>query len=447
MKAQCALAVAVVLGCGGPPSPGSPRPDPGVLVPRLFDPTDLYREMGFLAEAEPVPFVASVHFVAGPAPDTVFAIVGISLASNALSFRRAGPYFEAQYRAEVTFEVAGRLVDQVAATEVVRVGSFSETLRADESIIFQQIARVPPGPVDVRITVRDLHGDQVSRDERSVTAPRLGTHTLAAPVPVHQATPRARADDLPRVLINPRATAPFGRDSLRFYVESYSSAIESVTVVGMTGDGAPFWRRQVELVGEGDVRTAVVGIAPQDLPVGRLAVLAVAGGGDTVRVEALVSFSDQWTITNFHDVLELLRYYGPEETLDSLRHAPAAERAARWRTFWRATDPHPATPRNEALEDYFRRVHEANQRYQEAGELGWLTDRGEVYITLGDPDEVFDRWANFEGTRRVIRWVYVQERLTVDFTDDTGFGRFRMTPFARSEFERAVRRRQRTESS
>jgi GWxTD domain-containing protein len=447
MKTVRALVVVAVLGCGGPPSPGTPRPDPGVLVPRLFDPTDLYREMGFLAEAEPVPFVASVHFVAGPTPDTVFALVGISFASNALSFRRAGPYFEARYRAEVTFEAAGRLADQVAATEVVRVASFSETLRADESIIFQQIARVPPGSVDVRITVRDLYGDQVTRDERTMTVPRFESRALAAPVPVHRAAPRADAGELPRLLINPRATAPFGRDSLRFYVEAYAAEMDSIAIVAMTGDGVVFWRRRVALEGGGAVRTARIGIAPQDLPVGRLSVQAVGPGADTVAVQALVSFSDQWTITSFHDVLELLRYYGPEETLDTLRNAPPAERAERWRAFWGATDPAPATPRNEALEEYFHRVHEANARFHEAGQPGWLTDRGEVYITLGAPDEVLDRRADFEGTRRVIRWVYVRERLTVDFIDDTGFGRFRMTPFARSEFERVVRRRGREESS
>ena len=446
MKAAHALLVAGLLGCGGAAPTSTPRPDPAVLVPQLFDPSDLYREMGFLADAEPVPFVASVHFVAGPAPDTVFALVGISLASSSLSFRRAGTHFEARYRADVTFGTAGRIVDQVAATEVVRVASFAETLRADESVIFQQIGRVPPGPVEVRITVRDLYGDQLARDERTVTAPALGVGALAAPVPVHRASGRSTREELPRVLINPRATAPFGMDSLSFYVEAYAVDTDSVTLAAVTGDGTIFWRNEVPLRGEGDVRTAVVAIPPQDLPVGRLSVVAVRAGSDTVRAAALVSFSDEWTITSFHEVLELLRYYGRDDTLDSMRRAPPEERAARWRAFWRATDPNPVTPRNEALEEYFRRVHEANARFYEGGDPGWLTDRGEVYITLGAPDEVFDQRANFEGTRRVIRWVYVRERLTVDFVDETGFGRFRMTPFARSEYERVLRRRQRAES-
>src|SRR2546422_1605729 len=45
---------------------------------------------------------------------------------------------------------------------------------------------------------------------------------------------------------------------------------------------------------------------------------------------------------------------------------------------------------NEALEAYFRRIQIANQRFRESGDPGWLTDRGEVFITLGDPDDVFD---------------------------------------------------------
>lgn len=435
-----------LLACGGLQTPPAGEPDPDVLVPRLFDPTDLYREMGFLANAEPVPFVASVHFLAGPSPDTVFAVVGASLASNALSFRKAGSWFEARYLAEVVFEREGRALERVSANEVVRVASFAETLRADESIIFQQIGRVPPGSLTVHVSLRDVYGDQGARDRRAVVVPRFPPGVLGGPVPVYQARGRATTAEVPRLLVNPRATAPFGLDSLTFYLEAYGAGVDSLALLALTPEGTVFWRRTAVPGDTGGVRAVRITIPPEDLPVGRLAAAATANG-DTVRIQALVSFSDQWTITNFEDVLSLLRYFGHQEALDSMRRAAPEERARQWRAFWRMTDPNPVTPQNETLERYFRRVQTANSRYQEAGEQGWLTDRGEVFITLGDPDEVFDQRAGvFESTRRVIRWVYVPERLTLDFVDESGFGRYRMTPLARSEFERAAtRRRQREE--
>jgi GWxTD domain-containing protein len=121
-----------------------------------------------------------------------------------------------------------------------------------------------------------------------------------------------------------------------------------------------------------------------------------------------------------------------------LRDAPDAERQALWREFLRTTDPNPATPENEALEAYFRRVLIANSRFEEAGEPGWLSDRGEVYITLGEPDEVFDLSSDFQGPRRIIRWNYFSHRLTLDFLDETGFGRFRLTPAGRAEYHRVL---------
>ena len=104
------------------------------------------------------------------------------------------------------------------------------------------------------------------------------------------------------------------------------------------------------------------------------------------------------------------------------------DRARLWDEFWRATDPVPITPENEGLEDYFRRVQQANLRFPEEGAPGWLTDRGEVFITLGEPDEVVDQSSGLDQSgMRVIRWSYIEYRLVVLFEDETGFGRFRLT--------------------
>src|SRR5439155_1585240 len=115
-----------------------------------------------------------------------------------------------------------------------------------------------------------------------------------------------------------------------------------------------------------------------------------------------------------------------------------------WQQFYKATDPVELTPENEALDGYFRRVQIANQRFREAGEPGWLTDRGEVFITLGEPDDVFDFTSDVSRSGiRGVRWTYREHRLTLFFQDNTGFGRFRLTPLSRAEFQRIVAQRRR----
>jgi GWxTD domain-containing protein len=159
---------------------------------------------------------------------------------------------------------------------------------------------------------------------------------------------------------------------------------------------------------------------------------------DTVTLRALVSFSEQWAITNFEEILTLLRFFGQDRAIAEMRAAAPAQRSDLWRAFWRATDPNPVTPQNEALDLYFHRVQEANERFREAGDPGWQTERGEVFVTLGEPDEVFDQSSDLQGTVRIIRWNYLGERLTLDFVDDTGFGRFRLTPSSRAEYQRVL---------
>jgi GWxTD domain-containing protein len=137
-------------------------------------------------------------------------------------------------------------------------------------------------------------------------------------------------------------------------------------------------------------------------------------------------------------MLSLLRYFPPSPALDSLRRATPAERGRLWKEFWRSSDPNNATAANESLDDYFGRIVRANAQFRGEGVPGWRTDRGEVLIRLGEPDEVFDASPASEG--RLIRWGFTQYQLALYFVDETGFGRFRLTPASRAELERIVAR-------
>src|SRR5207244_4366904 len=151
----------------------------------------------------------------------------------------------------------------------------------------------------------------------------------------------------------------------------------------------------VSLTGDERFGAAELAFAPGNLPVGEgspdvAALVPGSGAPPPQRAPFVVSFSDQWAITNFDEMISLLRYFDRQDWVDSLRKASVADRPSVWRRFYKATDPVPMTPENEALDQYFRRVQTANQRFQESGDPGWLTDRGEVFITLGEPDDVFD---------------------------------------------------------
>ena len=452
--AVVALFLGSAAGCSSAARPAtSARPDPGAAVSTLFDAGSVYGSMGLLVGGPSLPFVATLRYFADAAPESTLAVFAMSLANHALSFQRDGAGFAAQYHVEVAFRGDSGTTRQFATDETVRVRTLQETVRADESVIYQQFIAVRPGIYHVDVTVRDRNGSAAAHRERADTVPRLAGQGMSEPLAVYQGPGRTRLADVPKFLANPRATLSYGADSLRFYVETYGvhgGARLAARALDQTGHEV--WHDTVTLTGTDSFASVLAVLRPSDLPVGqgRFEVTTVgagpARGGGARSTPFVVSFSDQWAITNYDQMISLLRYFERQDWVDKLRHAPAEQRPAVWREFYKMTDPVEATSENEALEAYFGRVQVANQRFREAADPGWLTDRGEVYVVLGEPDDVFD--FSTEASRagvRGIRWTYNPLRLTLFFQDQTGFGRFRLTPLSRAEFQRAaaqVRHRQ-----
>jgi len=439
--------------CGSWQRVGRPdQPQPGASLPRLFDATSVYRSMGSLVGGGALPFVASVRYLAGATPDSTLALFSASLTNQTLSFQRRGGEFVAEYRVEAAFLTDSGVVPvrQIASDEQVRVRNFQETLRNDESIIFQQFVTVPPGTYRVSVTVRDRNGPAVARAERVDTAPRFASPvpTMTRPVAVYTAEGRHQRADLPKLVANPRATLPYGSDSMHFYIERYGGGPRALTTRVVDGADKELWRDSLRLAGGADLAYGTIIVAPGKLPVGQAELQAIpVGGGDTTRARFLVSFSNQWVITNFDEMASLLRYFERQDWVDSLRRASLERRPEVWHEFWKATDPVPFTPENEALDDYFRRVQAANVRFQDEGEPGWLTERGEVFISLGEADEMLDMSNGMDRSGlRVIRWTYNTQRLVLYFQDQTGFSRFRLTPASRAEYQRVLARVRRSGS-
>jgi len=444
-----AFLAAGVAACSSARRPASgPRPEPGAVVSTVFDAGSVYDAMGLLVAGPPLPFVATLNYVADATTDSTLAVLGLSLANHALSFQRDGSAFIAHYHVEVAFRADTGSVRQFASDAAVRVRTFQETLRGDESVIYQQFIGVPPGIYQVTVAVRDQNGPAGSHRERTDTVPRFAGQGMSAPLAVYRGAGRTRAADVPQLLVNPRATVSYGADTLRFYVEVYGERPGARLVArALDQGGHEIWHDTVALVGTEALASGLAQLRPGELPVGagRFEIGRVGAGSAATRsAPFLVSFSDQWAITNYDQMISLLRYFERQEWVDKLRHAAPEQRPAVWQEFYKATDPVEITPENEALEGYFRRIQIANQRFRESGDPGWLTDRGEVFITLGEPDDMFDFSTDVSRAGvRGVRWTYNSLRLTLFFQDNTGFGRYRLTPLSRAEYQRALAQRRR----
>lgn len=434
-----ATAALLLLGCGSWGRVGSqPSVQQGETLTQILDLSAVYKRLGRLTSGAPMPFVAEVAFYGG-AGDSTLAVVALSLESRNLAFQKEGDAFVARYRVDLTLTPTGggpavtRRQEQTA-----RVGSFAETQRGDESILYQDGLTVAPGEYRLTLQVTDRGAGKTGQAEATYRAPRFGPGSFSAPRLSYRAEGRTSRGAPLRVILNPRGTLAYGGDTAAAYVEAYGlTGPTAIPVILRDMRDSVILDDSLRFRGGREVESVALRFAPDSAPLGELRII-VGSGASADSTRAVVSFSQGWVVTNFEDMVGLLRYFRPSPALDSLRKAAPEDRAKVWKQFYRSTDPNSATPTNEALEQYFARLARANQRFRDEGVQGWRTDRGEVLVRLGEPDEIFDASPASEG--RLIRWGFTNYQLVLYFVDETGFGRFRLSPASRAELERVIAR-------
>ncbi len=448
LRAAAPVLLMAALACGQWQRVGGEAPDnTGEVVPQLFDVTSLYRSMGLVAAPQPIQFVAGFDFFAASSPDTTLTTLGLSLPNTALTFRRSGGGYEARYSVEVRAQRDGTTLREVSVTETVRVADLEGTRRADESVVFQQYLTLTPGEVVMRVSVRDRYGTGASQTVDTLVVPRFGDEaSFSSLTPIYDGQPRPTRGMIPDIVVNPRSTVSYGSDTLRLYMEAYG--LESGTTVTLRASVLEqgvqeLWADTLVLIAHGAIPVLLVTIPPDRLQMGQVRFHAsTQDGAVAASVNTLVAFSQEWVVSNFDETLSMLRYFGPDGAMQVLRDAPIEERPALWKAFWDATDPDLNTAENEAMTEYFKRLQSANQMFSETNKPGWLTDRGEVYISLGQADETFDQSGLVQGVEgvRYIQWDYIGARISLLFWDRDGFGHFELTPASRQEFTEAVSR-------
>jgi GWxTD domain-containing protein len=437
------LVVAFGTGCGSQwKRVGTDQPGPTAeeSLTDAFNPQNSYRGMGRLTAPEPLPFIGHVVFADGPA-DSVIAVVGLSLENRSLTFQREGDNFVARYRVEMRLQQEGDPPIRLAREEAVRVPTFQETLRNDESVLFQQSFHLTPGKYTIALAVSDRASPAQSRAQADYLVPDFAPGSTSEPMIVYQVTGRDSPRQPLSILLNPRGAVSYGGDTLLAYIEGYGFPEPTKVPFEVRDEfDKVVYSDSLLFQGVHPVESHIVRLAPDSQPLGEIT-LAVGSDVNQRTTTALVSFSQGWVLTNYDEMLGLLRYFGRDEWVDSLRRTPVAQRSNVWREFWEATDPNRATPENEALDVYFARVQSANTLFRNEGVPGWRTDRGEVYITIGQPDEVFDNRTDAEG--RYIVWSYTELRVDLFFEDLARFGHYRLTPQSRADYSRVLVRVQR----
>jgi GWxTD domain-containing protein len=450
------LGSTAIAACGSAGSGSNAQPNPRVLpaegVPTP-DVSEIYRQIGLLAAPDPLAFVGSISSFATGRPDTTLVLTSISIPNRALTFSREGDKYRAPYEVRVTLNRGGAEAASVNVMEIVRVGSFRETNRTDESVIFQHYFHVAPGVYALSVTVRDVGGSRAATQDATLSVPSLGAGRLSTPTVVYEATGRTLMDSVPRLLVSPRSSAVFGRDSaVAIYVEGYGQGSRlPLTYVVRNDKGVQTWRDSTTLARNGSLFNGIVNVPISNVGVGIARVFFTrrdVAAPDSVGIPLFVTFGEDIPLMSFEDMLGYLRFFGTPSRLNALRSAPLERRATVWAEFLRATDPIPETPTNEEMQAYFGRIREANAQFRMDRNPGWLSDRGMVFVSLGEPDQIFERNVNQQfsttqmaSTSRLQIWQYRQYNSQLVFYEDAGG--WRLTRPSQTEFLSLSSRRQR----
>jgi GWxTD domain-containing protein len=440
-------ATMLLTACGGQSGPERPRP---ARAEGFARPLEIYRDLGFMTGSGQFPAVASFATIAGPA-DSTYVLLGLSIPNSALRFQREGTGFFAEYNVQVSFlDHDSVTVKRFEAKETVRVPSFAETGRTDESIVHQQAFAMPAGHYIVRLQAADANSSRGFRMTDTLTVPVYGAGIarIGSPVLVYRAHGRTSRDSLPGLIFNPRHTVPYGGEAPLLYVEAYDEAT-ALGIQIVNDAGVTVWSTQTNLrEGTRGLRYGVVEIPSETLPLGKFWVHVGPEGASTERTPLVLTISDQWMVANFDEVLRFLNFIAHSEELDSLKTGSPAEQRAAWDRFWERRDPLPITDINEFRDQFFQRVRYATEAFRESagGRAGWQTSRGEVYIVLGPPDHITERFIGrpeLTGQPNAEEWAYDGApggRLNLLFHDRTGFGRFELVPSSAAAFRAAAER-------
>ncbi len=124
------------------------------------------------------------------------------------------------------------------------------------------------------------------------------------------------------------------------------------------------------------------------------------------------------------DQMDQLRYVATQNEWNTLRKIPSSRYFEAIEQFWEKYDPSPGTQRNEAREEFYRRVVTADEKFTIHARLkGWKSDRGRIYIKYGIPDEIVSE-AYPLGLAPYIVWYYYAQNKRFVFVDTKGFGQY-----------------------
>lgn len=343
-----------------------------------------------------------------------------------LQFLAADTVFQAGYDVSVLFfDRGGRQAGGDSWDRKLSVRDYAAIGRQHQVNADTLRLEMPPGRYRLRVTCSDNNSERSGFIERPIEVEDF----FGRPRALGGIRFERRTDDG----LIPWARRAYGGDLgplslyLRLYSDRPDTLLVEVKVEGMDRgggnlmvrdtvavEGAAEHRREIDVdslaPGAYRVEFAASTLSDQERPFHRASETVTVRGRGRSGAEAS---------------LEVLKYVAARQEMRRLEGSAPGDRDSLLDEFWKGRDPTPGTVRNEARDDFYQRVEEADRKFSLGVRPGWRTDRGRIYIKYGPPDDVERHPFEPENPSYEI-WYYYAEGVKFMFMDVHGYGEYRL---------------------
>ncbi|RPH96089.1 GWxTD domain-containing protein [candidate division KSB1 bacterium] len=377
-----------------------------------------------LSEGEGPVFRCQLGQRLGIETDSLHVVTAISIPYDNLIFLRSDSGFAAQYELVTSlFREGTGLYSERIAAQSATTPSYAETNSRTRNAAHMEEFLVPPGDYRVRVT---LTADKESRKKSRWE----GTISLAP------SDPLLRVSDIYWVTEDvalaelgvPRLVEGFSttEGDAHARMQLFSAGSQPIRLVWtVLGEKSDTLRSSImTALPTADIQTHEFVMKIEGLPVQHYTLRLEAEGNGRreirtrqfhIRIPGV-----PLSVTDFDTAIRQMKYIATGEENRALRQADPRDRERVFKEFWKKRDPSPDTDENELMEEYFRRVEYANEKFATHRE-GWDTDRGRIYLVYGEPTDI-ERHPFEPDSRPYEIWYYTQIARRFVFVDYTGFG-------------------------
>ncbi len=329
-----------------------------------------------------------------------------------LTFKEDSGVYRADY--EFQIDLKGKNEDLAGTNKIRRPIVVQEERRTTSLTDFrtnQFSFDVPPGKYKIKATLRDKNSRRVYRRELEFKHKGFekqpvmlsSTEFLYA---VSPAKKKPSPFDKSSMTMIPSVNRVYGgaknENHLLYYFEIYAGdrapkEVRLVTLLRSMRRGKMEYRDSVTVILDQPVVRQVRDINIDDIEPGdyELEILLLNQKQKkldkkkepfTIRMtpEALLKY-------DYETILKQIAYIADPGEIKPMKKLEDLEaRLEAYREFWSRRDPTPGSAANEAKQEFYRRVSYANSNYSYLRREGWKTDRGRIYVTYGQPDQIDD---------------------------------------------------------